>query len=130
MKTCAQVHFVLYGNFVPEDITAFIGVSPSLTFRKGTPVSPRASITHKEDVWRISSPEVETLDVSSMIVDLLNRVAEYSDVIVNACKYYSLTSQLEVVIYIEDDGMPAIRIKNRELRVLSSLETEIVFDIY
>lgn len=65
-----------------------------------------------------------------MIVDLLSRLAKYSNVIVKACKCYSLTSQLEIVIYIGDEGKPAIRIKNRELTVLSDLNGEIVFDIF
>ncbi|MEA5470216.1 DUF4279 domain-containing protein [Spirulina sp. 06S082] len=113
----------------PDEITAFVGVTPSKVWKKGDLIYPNASVSHKQNGWTIKSELDNSIELSKHIEVVLNKIEDnWQSFVKICCKYYA---ELECTIYIYDeDNRPTISFDKKLVKKLAQLNAEIDVDLY
>ncbi|MFT3885640.1 MAG: DUF4279 domain-containing protein [Flavobacteriales bacterium] len=131
MSNKGYVYFGLYGDFVPEEVTAVIGLQPTDSVRKG---ESTVRVPSKFSRWRWSSEKSDDLvnvyEVSRSVVDQL---IPFEKGIAHAMKQYGLEAVLQVVIFLsgEDEvSSPALGFDETVIAFLGRLNASVDVDLY
>jgi len=127
MPNEGRVYFGLFGDdFDPESLS--IGVSPTRTTRKGSPVPKQSSWIYSSD--KIQSDLIDVYEISSSVVNVLKPHAHR---IREAIQEHNLEAVLEVVITITPDdsvSTPAVGFDSAVISFLQEVGASIDVDIY
>lgn len=128
-KTNLMVEFSIIGeDFNPEKITKMLMVEPTEYYMKGS--KNERNFEMKESCWSISTGYVETLYVSELFDELLNKLGNKKEIIVKLKRKYNLTCKFFIVINIEENIKPAIYLNKEIVEFAYFLEAEFDFDMY
>ena len=129
MNTKIITHFTLNGRFNPDEITLSLGIEPSRTWRHGDSIQ-NTLLKYKEDGWRVSMDEKESLDLQECIQSLLDYILPYTAKIKNLYESDELKPEIACVINIENDQVPAVHINKEVMESIIVLNAELDIDIY
>jgi Domain of unknown function (DUF4279) len=124
-----EVYFALYGDeFDPDDVTNLIGLEPTTTKRKGSPIPKFTS-------WAISTGKLENdvIDVYDMSSALVSKLSPHAAKIIEAKRQFGLEATLQVVLRITTDATkstPAIGFEREVISFLNSVGASIDVDTY
>lgn len=131
MSNKGYVYFGLYGDFVPEEVTAVIGLRPTRSIRKGE-ITVR--MPSKVSSWQWSSDKSENLvdvyEVSRLVID---RLLPFEEGIAQAMKQFNLEAVLQVVIFLSGDdevSSPALGFDDTVISFLGRLGASVDVDMY
>jgi len=133
MNNIGRVYFMLRGDFLPEEITNFIGIKPTSSQKEGEKDSvrniPRCSI------WEFSSEtiEAEIVDVYELADRVIQTLSPKQEEIKQAVSKWDLHATLEVVLEIavdEDVRTPAIGFSQKVIQFLAKTGADIDIDTY
>ncbi len=123
-----RVHFTLTGkNVDPAEITKKLGVEPTTTWRMGECV-PKTAVKWKHDGWRVSTNEVETVDMPVLVRAVLKKMIPAADKIRSVCSERGLDAELNCIAYV-DDQIPIVHFDPDIVTAVSDLGAEIDVDI-
>lgn len=123
-----KIAFTLTGQGVePEWITESLGVQPTSTWRLGEQVA-RTSIQRKHDGWRLSTEEVETVDLPGQVRRLLVQLEPHIDAIRRLCDTKELEAELNCIVYV-NDAFPVLHFDSDVVELIQRLKAEIDLDI-
>ena len=130
-KTQIKVILSIFGDeFLPENLTQLLNISPSKSWIKGDKVHDRNNLYRKESSWDYEIGFVQTLFLDE-VYNMLLTVFENN---INALKNYITENNLEVKIYIVieiyDEEKPSIYFERRFLIFLNELNAEVDMDMY
>ena len=124
-----EVYFALKGdNFNPEDMTKFLGIQPTSTSIKGTPIP-------KQNSWELSSGKIinECIDVYEMASSLIETLEPKTELLIKAIKHFNVKPHLEVVLWFtvnEDISTPAIGFDEKTIQFLGKVGAYVDIDTY
>ena len=128
-----RVYFALYGDsFDPEEMTRFLGLSPTSIERRGEKVSRYAL---KFSSWNLSTDNVsrQHIDVYEMASEIVSQLEPKRALILEAVRKFSVFSKLQVVlsVSVEDEiSMPSIGFDADTIRFLGEIGAFIDIDTY
>lgn len=128
-----RVYFALDGeDFEPDDVTGFIGISPTSIMRKGSKIPGKLPA---KSSWEYSSENVvnEFIEVFAMADTIINELKPKKQLIIQAMKKYDLVARLEVVLWFsmnEEHSTPAIGFEPNTIQFLSDVGAFIDVDTY
>lgn len=124
-----MVDFSIIGEeFNPEIITKKLLLEPTECYLKGEKNS--RNFERKETCWSFSTGYVETLYVSELFDEVLNKLTSKKDTLIKLKNDYNLVFKFFIVINIEEDIKPAIYIDKKIIKFANDLEAEFDFDLY
>lgn len=124
-----MVDFSIIGDdFNPETITKRLQLTPTEQYSKGEKI--RNEIYRKEFCWSISTGYLETLYLSEILDDFLDKFSNKEEILIELKEEFKLTFKFFIVINIVDDLKPAIYLDNRIIRFSNYLNAEFDFDLY
>ena len=88
-------------NVNPEEITNFLGLSPTRIWRIGDVIG-RSSLKRKQDGWVFGLPKQQTIDLENMLLTLMDSLAPYQDQIAAIARQLGLEIELSCAIYMEN----------------------------
>ena len=110
-------------------MTEITGLTPTRTKRKGEPVTKKATLKCKHDIWGIHSDAIETFDAVTVAKDVLSKLEGKHATINKACKDFHLEPILNFTIYrAEDGGTPSIFLDKEILAIIHAIDAEIDVD--
>lgn len=114
-------YFVLSGRFAPEELTRFIGVSPTGVRRQGDFI--KGGVTqYDHDEWIVAGNWMKTVHVQDAIYDVFSVMSRHAEAARNAARLFSLDSQLRVILDPpESGGYPRLDFSLEILRRLLEL---------
>lgn len=116
-------------GFNPEDITSFVGIEPTDTWRVG--YQPReGAAKRKFDGWSISTGKKPSINLDEQLLDLLKIIQPCRLKLVQICKKFNLEVEFDCVIYIKGNDIPSIHIDNSVVKLAAELNAEIDVDLY
>lgn len=134
MKTNeCRVYFAFDGDeFDPDEITAFLGIEPSYTKRKGEKIPGKIP---KKNSWVLSTEDVksEYVDIYEMSTDIVNQLKPKKAQIIELKNKYDLAVRFQVVLAIamnEDISTPAIGFEIDTVSFLGEVGAFIDVDSY
>lgn len=128
-----RVYFSLVGDdFEPGEISAFLGIKPTSTKKKGSRVPgklPRVSS------WEISTENVVNgyVDVYELSTQIIQILKPKKDEIIQAMNRFNLKPHLEVVLWFSTDekhSTPAIGFEVETIQFLAEIGAYIDVDTY
>jgi len=125
----AEVCFALYGDeFDPDQVTNLIGVKPTTTKRKGSPIPKFTS-------WALSTGKIENdvIDVYDMSSALVSQLSPHIAKIIEAKHRFGLEATLQVVLRITTDetkSTPTIGFERDVISFLNTVGASIDVDTY
>ena len=131
MKHQIQLDLVIYGFDVdPDQITSFLAIQPSVTWRKGDRIGTSA-LKRKHNGWSLSSGLNKTDDFDQHLNAIIRTIEP------SIGKFSSLPAAVEVelscAVSLREDSpesLPAIYFQAQAVSVLAKLKAEIDFDLY
>ena len=127
------VYFGLRGDFVPEELTQRIGITPTESCLQGARI-PKRGIP-KTSIWNISTDKVvaEFVDVYELADQIIDQIGGKADEFRQVIEELGLHAVLEVVIHFSTDdnvSTPAIGFSSRVLNFLADVGATIDIDTY
>jgi hypothetical protein len=113
----------------PEEITNLLGIAPSLTWKKGDLIHPKAHIIRKFNGWEFKPDlsEDEQLEVKLFsLVDELNKAWKTLIELTNNNCY----AEISIVINVYGDNIPAINFEPEIIRKIAEINASIDIDLY
>ncbi len=129
----SYVYFALTGNdFDPDVITESIGIKPTEKWRKGD--QGKYKKNKEYSCWKLTSTkDKEYIFIDKLVDEIVNKLFEKIEIIVQLKKQYNLSSTLEIVLYVdinEDQSTPALGHNLKTIEFLYKTQTETDIDIY
>jgi D-mannonate dehydratase len=133
MNNIGRVYFGLRGDFIPDEVTSFIGIKPTSSQKEGEkdPVRniPRCSL------WQYSSETInaEVVDVFQLSDWVIEKLTHKQKEIKQAVLKWDLHATLEVVLEIavdEEVRTPAIGFNPKVIQFLADIGADIDIDTY
>lgn len=120
-------------DFEPEEITAFLGIIPSKTHKKGEPIIPKGNpnYQYKHNHWSLKSLSNDSIELAKHIESIFEQVKEKWQILVDIGNQYYI--EIECAIYIYDDSeqpIPIIHLDKEITQKLAELNAEIDIDLY
>ena len=133
MNNIGRVYFGLKGDFIPDEITEFIGIQPTKALREGER-DPERNIP-RCSIWNFSSETIdaEVVDVYELSDWVINQLSPKQQEIKQAIRKWNLYAVLEVVLYISTDeevSTPAIGFEQSTINFLADVGATIDIDTY
>ncbi len=119
----------------PDDLTRFLGISPTRQWRKGEPTISRAKVLHSEGGWLRSTgrevlDETRGIDVPSQVTRLLTQLRPHSERLMEAKRRFGLRVQLGCVLYVRRNDRPWVHFDSDVVRWLAAFDGAIDIDLY
>lgn len=123
-----EVYFKLVGEFDPDIVTKELGIEPTRTKQKGSPIP-------KFDSWHYSHGKViaDFIDIYEMSSKLVEELNPRAEVIAEVVRKHKLMAELQVVLWItmnEEISTPAIGFEQNVIQFLSKVGASIDIDTY
>ncbi len=127
------MYFGISGEFVPEDLTKRLGVSPTDSCAKGARNPERGTPRHS--IWNVSTERItaECIDVYELAEKVVDQLESKAIEVRNAVQELELHAVLQVVIHFSTDdniSTPAIGFSSRVLEFLATVGATIDIDTY
>ena len=129
MGTIFRLHFTLTGKFDPDVATREIGLNPTKVWRFNEKIQ-NTKLKHKQDGWRISSEEVESINVGEHINGLIEKIFPFKKRIVGICQSLELNPEISCEMEINEDQYPIIHFDKETIQKIFELGAEIDLDLY
>lgn len=129
MSTKITVHFTLTGKFNPDEVSEKLNIEPTKTWRVGEAIQ-KTLLSYKHDGWRLSSDEVETLELEEQLAKIWDIIQPYKSKIVDICAELDLVAEIACAVDLEDDQYPVLHFERESIKRISELNAEIDIDIY
>lgn len=124
-----MVDFSIIGdNFNPKEITEKLLLEPTEWYIKGE--KNKRNFERKETCWSISTGYVETLYVSDLFDELLDKLSSKKEALIELKTDYNLTCKFFIVVNIKENIKPAIYLEKKVIEFANDLEAEFDFDLY
>jgi hypothetical protein len=124
----AHASLRIYGfDLDPADVSAVLGSSPSLSYRRGDPVSPRVSVSRKNGMWLLESRVERASSLDEHIAELLGRVSADLNEWAKLTSRFSADVYCTIQVAAENSGL---ELTSDTLRTLVARGLTIQFDIY
>ncbi len=133
-KKCnSYVYFALTGDdFDPYEITARLEVEPTESWRKGDKGKFNPSL--KYTCWKLSTEKgKEYLDIDKLVDEIIEKLKDKTQTIIDLKDKYQLNSVLEIVLDIDtnpDQSTPALGHNLSTIDFLYKTRTKTDVDIY
>ncbi|RHW74561.1 DUF4279 domain-containing protein [Colwellia sp. RSH04] len=128
-----RVYFSLDGDdFEPDDVTAFLGMSPTSVKRKGSKVPNKIPAKNS---WELSTENVvnDYIDVFAMAESITDTLVPIKDKLKSVIESYNLVPRFEVVLWFsvnEEHSTPAIGFEPSTIKFLGEIGAFIDIDTY
>lgn len=129
----SRVYFALLGDdFEPDDLTNFLGITPTSVSRKGSKTLGKIPACSS---WQLSTENIANnyIDVFEMSASIINQLKPKKQLILDAIIRFNLSPLLEVVLWItvnEDHSTPAIGFDIDTIKFLGEIGASIDIDTY
>lgn len=127
-NTNIKVEFVILGDFFPEDITKQLNIQPSYQWRKGD-IMKNGRIRECSG-WEISTEYQESLDISEQLNQVILRIRDKREELIDICHRKSFESRFCFVITIEKGVTPAMTLNREIIEFAHAINAEFEFDVY
>lgn len=128
-KTNLMVEFSIIGdNFNPDEITKSLGIEPTECYIKG--YDKNRYFKMKESSWSLSTGYIQTVYISDLFDELINKLTSKKDILLELKNKYNLMFKFFVVINIENGEKPAIYLDKEVVSFANYLSAEFDFDLY
>lgn len=128
--TSVRVAFDIYGeHFDPNYITEFLNVLPNNTTIKGI-IPPGKSRPSVETTWRIETGYEESDDINIQLKKIINLIQGKEDILNQIRSKLKIDMLFDVVIHLENNEYPVMRLKPDVLKFIASINAEIDFNAY
>lgn len=131
--TLIRAGFLLTGSRLePEEITAELGLVPTLIWREGQPRLVGLLPRHDSSGWAIRTDYESTLDLESHVRRILDIVHPHTEEIRRICDERHLMAGLECVVRIiggKVQDVPVIFFQRQTIRLLADLDVDLDIDI-
>lgn len=128
--TSVRVAFFIYGeDFDPNYITELLNIFPNDTTIKGI-ISPGKSRPAVETTWCIETGYEESDDINIQLKKIINLIQGKEDILNRIRSELNIDMLFDVVIYLEDNEYPVMRLKPNVLKFIGSIGSEIDFNSY
>jgi hypothetical protein len=122
--------FILTGiNFNPEEITSFLGIAPTKTWRLGDQIQT-SLLTYKHDGWLLSTGEEESLDLNNQLRSVIDQLKPHFSKIKEVCARLNLEAEIGFAVYVENGETPALHFDKDIVQIAADLNAEIDIDLY
>lgn len=115
-------------HFIPDQITERLAIKPTEQYRKGD--FSKRNVERKESCWSISTGYVETLYVSDVLAQLINKVSGKESVLIDLKNEFDLIYKIFIIIKIEQNQKPAIYLESSFIEFANAINAEVDFDLY
>jgi hypothetical protein len=129
MSTKIIVHFTLIGRFNPDEVSEKLGISPTKTWRFGESIQ-KTLASYKHDGWRLSTNEVETLDLDKQLKKIWDIIHPFNSKIINICEDLKLDAEIACSVDVEGDQYPALYFERESIKRIAELNAELDIDIF
>ncbi len=126
----SYVYFALKGeDFNPQDITDRLGIEPTASCRKGDKGKFNPSL--KSSCWEISTDkEKYSLDIDKLIEEIIAKLKDKIDTIIDLKAEYNLSSILAIVMYVDSNPEQSTPILGHDLETIEFLhQTKTITDV-
>lgn len=128
MEPEIKIGFLLSGDISPEEITNFLGVSPTQSWHKGDLVKGTTMI-RKFNGWLLSfMEEVDSNELDDHIRPILSILLPKKDVIADLIDKYKLDAEISCTIYLVDET-PVGYLSPEIVTGMSDLQASLDIDI-
>ncbi len=124
----ASVTFVLTGDFSPEAITEFTGLTPTKTARAGEVVRGDRGHTREHSAWEIRAGTNEAVSVGEQMKELVQILEPGWPMLVELGKRHE--SGFRIRVYIYDPQGPEVYFEKEVLQQIGQLAAYIDLDLY
>ena len=127
-----RVYFALDGDeFDPNEVTRLLEIEPTTVILKGK--SPGYEI--RKTSWILSTENLirDYIDVFQMSSDIVGRLINKKDILLQALERFKLTPRLEIVLRFSSESgisMPAIGFETETVKFLGEIGAHIDIDTY
>lgn len=129
-KTQVMVYFNLFGDEFPiDEVTKKLGVTPSLTYKKGDIIPPRNSY-RKETAWELSSDYQESCDVKEQMDQVMEPLKNQAFIINQIKEDYKLECKFFIVIIMKNGDTPALYLDSEQIEFANGIKAEFDIDLY
>lgn len=116
-------------NLVPAEVTALLGVEPSLSYRKGEVLSSRSGkeILRKTGMWSLRAEVCKPEEVDAQVAELLSKLPGEPAV------WSNLSARFDIDLFcglFMNESNEGLSLSADTLRALSERGIEISLDIY
>ncbi|PEP28199.1 hypothetical protein COL77_24900 [Bacillus wiedmannii] len=134
-----MAYFSATGNIFPvEAITNALSIEPTRTYKKGDVIAKRdnpnlvstKTLYRKETNWNFSTGYQESYDINNQLQVILKSLEGKTEQLKHLKKKYSLEFLFMVVMQVENNESPAMYLQKNIIDFVSSIQTEIHFDLY
>jgi hypothetical protein len=129
MKSELSASFMLLGQeFDPAQVTAWVGLTPSRTWRIGDLVQPPAILRHKRNGWVLDSTLPASADLEEHVKSVLERLQPSWAVLVELALQYDTV--ISCVVYSYGGDRPAMHFDKDIVKRAAELNAAIDIDLY
>jgi len=123
-----KIEFIICGSLPPDEITSFIGILPTRTWKFGDLING-TTITRKQNGWCLSSNLVTpSIIVENHLKPLFEILLPKAEVINEICKKYDLEAEMSAAIYVIDE-IPDLFLGSETIAVIAKLKAALDLDI-
>jgi hypothetical protein len=102
-----EVHFKVFGDFDPEEVSRVTGLTPTVVRRRGERLG-RSRSRAAEDSWRLILGPVATLEGTDQITRMLDIIEPVSDALIKLREDRGLVLQITLVAYVPPHRAAAV----------------------
>lgn len=129
-KSNVRVSFSIYGEkFEPNHITEMLGITPTITHIKGEKIENR-KVLRPDTVWELDTGYIESLDINEQLDIILTKLEKKTDKLIEVKNKFSVKMLFMIIVYIENEEVPAMYFERKILGFVNEIEAEIGFDVY
>lgn len=130
MRTIITTNFLLSDFEVdPKEITEMLKIEPSLTWKKGDLVHPKARITRKFNGWLFNPSLKNEEEIDIQLLSLIDKLNPAWSILVQLINN-SCCAQISIKINAYDDDIPAINFAPETIKKIAEINAAIDIDLY
>jgi hypothetical protein len=111
----------------PDQISEVLGIQPTEICKKGELIS-KGSRRHKQNAWELKIQIPDSEDLDEHIAELLNRLSQVWEKVINLNKLYY--AEISCVVYSYEAQGPGLHLDKKTLKQIAELNAEIDLDYY
>ena len=128
--TSVKVAFFIYGeHFQPSAITDLLNILPNSTSIKGIiPIGRTRPAV--ETMWCIDTGYEKSDDINIQLKKIIGLIQDKEDILNRIRPELNIDMLFDVVIHLENDEYPVMRLKPDVLKFIASISADIDFNVY
>ncbi len=114
----------------PDELTEIIGITPSMTFRKGEKQNELSSIISKENAWILNSSKGKYATFEVQMNDLIDQISSRMEVFKAIAQTYYCEFSCALYVYPNNnESVPWIHLDNNYNKLIKELNIEFDLDL-